>query len=93
MPTSHKYQHLALIPVEEFLAQHPEHAEDDEDALMTARIQNEHAERKALDAQRQEAANRRAALIAENKMKKEYLANLDRESEKFIDVRWLSSET
>ena len=46
---SHKYQQLPLIPVEEFLAQHPEHQDDDENTLMVARIDHERAEREALE--------------------------------------------
>merc|ERR1711977_653594 len=38
----HKYTQLPLIPVEQFLAEHPEHADADENALMTARIDHEH---------------------------------------------------
>jgi len=85
----HKYEKLQLKPEDEFLAEHPELVGADEHAIMTARIQSEHAERKALDLQRQEAANRRATLIAENKLKKDNLALLDREAEKFIDVGFL----
>ncbi|CEI64822.1 hypothetical protein FVEN_g3321 [Fusarium venenatum] len=82
----HKYQQLPLIPVEEFLAQHPEHQDDDEDTLMVARIDHERAEREALEQQRQELLKRKQKLIADNKRRKDDLANLDNDLEKFIDA-------
>lgn len=89
---SHKYQELPLIPVEEFLAQHPEHANDDENTLMIARIGHEKAEREALEQQRQELLKRKQKLTAENKKRRDDLANLDKDLEKFIDVSLLSCE-
>ncbi|KAI9879823.1 MAG: hypothetical protein M1830_007005 [Pleopsidium flavum] len=83
----HKYQQLPLIPVEEFLQQHPEHIEDGETALMTARINHEHAEREALEQVRQGFLKKKQVLIADNKKRKDDLANLDKDLEKFIDVR------
>ena len=83
---SHKYQQLPLIPVEEFLAQHPEHQDDDENTLMVARIDHERAEREALEQQRQELLKRKQKLIADNKRRRDDLANLDNDLEKFIDV-------
>jgi len=73
--------------VEEFLAQHPEHAEADEVALTIARIDHEHAERLALEEQRQGLLKKKQGLIADNKKRKDDLANLDKDLEKFIDVR------
>lgn len=73
--------------MEEFLAKHPEHATDDENALMVARIEDERAEREALEQQRQELLKRKQKLIADNKKRREDLANLDNDLEKFIDVR------
>lgn len=84
---SHEYQKLPLIPVEEFLAKHHEHSEADENALMVARIEDERREREALEQQRQELLKRKQKLIAENKKRREDLANLDNDLEKFIDVR------
>lgn len=84
---SHKYQQLPLIPVEEFLEQLPEHAGDDENALMVARIDHERTEREALEQQRQELLKRKQKLIADNKKRRDDLANLDKDLEKFIDVR------
>ena len=83
---SHKYQQLPLIPVEEFLQQHPEHADDDETSLMTARINHEHAEREALEQARQGLLKKKQVLIADNKKRKDDLANLDQDLEKFIDA-------
>ena len=53
---SHKYQQLPLIPVEEFLEEFPDRADDDENALMFARIEHERAEREALEQQLQRSA-------------------------------------
>lgn len=75
-----------MAPVEEFLAKHPEHAESDENALMIARIEDERAEREALEQQRQELLKRKQKLIAENKKRREDLANMDNDLEKFIDA-------
>ena len=85
---SHLYMNLPLIPVEQFLAEHPEHADADEKALMIARIDHEHAGRVALEEQRQALLKKRQGLIAENKKRKDDLANLDKDLEKFIDVSW-----
>lgn len=53
---------------------------------MIARINHEHAEREKLEQARQELLKRKQALIAENKKRKDDLANLDQDLEKFIDV-------
>ncbi|KAG5976572.1 hypothetical protein E4U58_002224 [Claviceps cyperi] len=82
----HTYKQLPLISVDEFLAKHPDHAGDDENELMMARIEHEHAEREALEQQRQELLKRKQKLIAENKRRKDDLANLDHDLEKFIDA-------
>lgn len=86
---SHKYRSLPLIPVEEFLELFPEHRETSEHELMIARINHEHAEREKLEQARQELLKRKQALIAENKKRKDDLANLDKDLERFIDVRVL----
>lgn len=54
---------------------------------MIARINHEHAEREKLEQARQELLKRKQALIAENKKRKDDLANLDQDLERFIDVR------
>lgn len=84
---SHKYLSLPLIPVEEFLTLHPEHENTDPHELMIARINHEHAEREKLEQARQELLKSKQALIAENKKRKDDLANLDQDLERFIDVR------
>lgn len=83
---SHQYLTLPLIPVEEFLELFPEHRDSDEHEQMIARINHEHAEREKLEQARQELLKRKQALIAENKKRKDDLANLDQDLEKFIDV-------
>ncbi|KAL1966402.1 hypothetical protein VTN77DRAFT_4544 [Rasamsonia byssochlamydoides] len=82
----HKYLSLPLIPVEEFLALHPEHKDSDPHELMIARINHEHAEREKLEQARQELLKRKQALIAENKKRKDDLASLDQDLERFIDA-------
>lgn len=83
---SHKYRSLPLIPVEKFLELQPEHRESNEHCLMIARINHEHAEREKLEQARQELLKRKQALIALNKKRREDLASLDQDLEKFIDV-------
>lgn len=77
---------MPLIPVEEFLALHPKHADADDDERMFARIEHEREEREILEQRRQELLKRKQKLIAENKRRKDDLANLDQDLEKFIDV-------
>ncbi|TAQ88880.1 hypothetical protein B7494_g2817 [Chlorociboria aeruginascens] len=76
---------LPLIPVEQFLAEHPEHADADSVALTIARIDHEHTERLALEEERQGLLKKKQGLIADNKKRKDDLANLDKDLEKFID--------
>ncbi|EEA22027.1 conserved hypothetical protein [Talaromyces marneffei ATCC 18224] len=83
---SHKYLSLPLIPEEEFLELFPEHASLDAHELMIARIKHEHDEREKLEQARQELLKRKQALIAENKKRKDDLANLDADLERFIDA-------
>ncbi|POS85940.1 hypothetical protein EPUL_001901, partial [Erysiphe pulchra] len=82
----HKFQQLPLIPVEKFLTIFPEHANDDEASLTIARIDHEHAERLKLEEQRQGLLKKKQGLIADNKKRKDDLANLDKDLEKFIDA-------
>ncbi|PGH17857.1 hypothetical protein AJ80_04680 [Polytolypa hystricis UAMH7299] len=82
----HKYLSLPLIPVEEFLELYPEHTNSDPHELMIARINHEHGEREKLEQARQELLKRKQALIAENKKRKDDLANLDKDLERFIDA-------
>ncbi|KAL4804859.1 phosphatidylinositol-glycan biosynthesis class S protein-domain-containing protein [Aspergillus unguis] len=82
----HKYRSLPLIPEDEFKQLHPEHSESSEHELMVARIDHEHAEREKLEQARQELLKRKQALITENNKRKEDLASLDQDLEKFIDL-------
>lgn len=86
MGKSHKYLSLPLIPEEEFLELFPEHTQTDAHELMIARIKHEHDEREKLEQARQELLKQKQALIAENKKRKDDLANLDADLERFIDV-------
>jgi THO complex subunit 5 len=85
---SHKYLTLPLIPLEDFLTLYPQHAtpETTEDEVMIARIKHEHEEREQLEQARQELLKKKQALIAENKKRKEDLAALDADLEKFIEA-------
>ena len=85
----HKYQQLPLISVEQFLEHNPDIAGEDENTLMVARIEHERKEREALESARQELLKKKQSLIAENKKRKDDLASLDNDLEKFIDVRWI----
>lgn len=53
---------------------------------MTARIDHEYSERETLEQERQVLLKKKQALIAENKKRKDDLASLDKDLEKFIDV-------
>lgn len=53
---------------------------------MIARIRHEHAEREALEQARQGLLKKKQGLIADNKKRKDDLASLDKDLEKFIDV-------
>ena len=53
---------------------------------MIARIGHEHTEREALEQARQGLLKKKQGLIADNKKRKDDLASLDKDLEKFIDV-------
>jgi THO complex subunit 5 len=73
-----------LIPVEEFLAIHPENADLEEDKLMLARIQHEHDERDAAKNRQMGLLKRKEELTHENSKKKVELEKLDRQIEAFV---------
>lgn len=77
-----------MIPEEEYLAQHPEHSNIDPNELMTERIQHEKRQREALEKQREALLKNKTKLIADNRKRKDDLANLDKDLEKFIDVSY-----
>lgn len=58
---------------------------------MVARITHERQEREALEQQRLELQKRKQKLIAENKKRRDDLANLDLDLEKFIDVSFVAA--
>jgi THO complex subunit 5 len=84
--SSHKYTALPLIPLDGFYSLFPEHKSLGEHDLMITRIAHEHAERQALEEKRQGLLKRKQALIAENNRRKEDLANLDKDLERFIEA-------
>ena len=53
---------------------------------MIARINHEHVEREALEQARQGLLKKKQGLIADNKKRKDDLASLDKDLERFIDV-------
>ena len=73
-----------MIPVDEFLALHPEHVESNEHDLTVARIHDEHAQRQALEERRQTLLKRKESLVKETTAKKEELGKLDVEMEKWV---------
>lgn len=73
-----------MIPPQVFIAQHPEHASSSDHDLTIARIQDEHAARQALDEQRKVLQARKDALVKETNAKKEELAKLDADIERWI---------
>ena len=83
---SHQYTGVPLISVEDYLALFPDHESLLEHDLMIARIAHEHAERQALEEKRQGLLKRKQGLIAENNRRKEDLANLDKDLERFIEA-------
>ncbi|WPH03042.1 Hypothetical protein R9X50_00591600 [Acrodontium crateriforme] len=80
----HKYTQLPMIPTEDFLAQHPEHTSSSDHDLTIARIQDELAARQALDEQRKLLQAKKDGLVKETNAKKEELAKLDADIEKWI---------
>jgi len=82
----HSHQSLPLVSVEAFLEMRPELKGKDEREMMVARIDHEHQEREKLEVERQGLLKKKQTLIAENKRRKDDLASLDLDLEKFIDV-------
>lgn len=75
---------------------HPEHASDNDHDLTIARIADEHASRQLLEEERLALAKQRDALLKETTAKKDELAKLDMEIEKWVasqdDVRKIFEE-
>ena len=74
-----------MVPAQVFVAQHPEHSESSDHDLTIARIQDEHAARQALDGQRKQLQTAKDALVKETNGKKDELAKLDGEMEKWVN--------
>ncbi|KAI5358450.1 putative THO complex, subunit 5 protein [Septoria linicola] len=81
---NHKYEHLGMVQVEDFLAKHPEYSVASDHDLTVARIEDEHAARKELESRRQELEKRKEALMKKNAAEKEQLAALDDSLEKWL---------
>jgi THO complex subunit 5 len=73
-----------MIPVDEFIAQYPEHATSDEHELTMARIEDEQRARQELNLQRQMLVKRKDALLKETGAKKDELNKLDEGIEKWL---------
>ena len=80
----HTYEDINMLPLDEFLERNPDHEESSELELTEARIRDEHAQRLALEAQRQGLIKNKEALVKETTAKKEELAKLDTEAERWI---------
>ncbi|KXS95195.1 hypothetical protein AC578_6601 [Pseudocercospora eumusae] len=84
----HKYLSLPMIPTQDFLVAHPEFSEAGEHELTIARIRDEYDARRALEEQRVGLVRRKLELERETLGKKEELARLDAEIE-----RWISGQS
>lgn len=80
----HSYERIPMVPVDEFLTLHPEHEASSEHDITVARIHDEHAQRQALEDQRQVLVKRKEVLLKDTTVKKEELAKLDAEMEKWV---------
>ena len=80
----HTYENIGMISTDEFLELHPEYAESSKHDLTEARIKDEHAQRKALEEERQVLLKKKEALVKETTAKKDELAKLDGEMEKWV---------
>ncbi|KAF2416436.1 hypothetical protein EJ08DRAFT_673746 [Tothia fuscella] len=80
----HPYQSLPLIPVDEFLALAPQHAELEEHELMLARIQHEHDEREATKNKQMGLLKKKEELMHENSKRKVEVDKLDKQLEDFV---------
>lgn len=75
---------LPMVDAEEFLEQHPECAELEEHELTLARIEDERVKRVELEGKRAELVKRKEELVRETTAKKEELAKVDAEVEKWV---------
>ena len=90
----HTYTSLPLVSREEFLSLHPEleaklengEGEVGEHEVTIARIEHEYREREGLEGRRQELLRRKAELVKDNKKRREDLASLDVDLERFVEA-------
>lgn len=81
--SSHPYQSLPLLPVEQFLELHPEHKDLEEQELTLARIQHEYDQRDAAKKKQMGLLKRKEELMHENSKQKTELDKLDKQMEDF----------
>ncbi|KAK3615849.1 hypothetical protein LTR56_026337 [Elasticomyces elasticus] len=81
---NHRFNELPMIPVEEFLEQHPEYQGSSQHDVTIARIDDERAARQKLEDERQQLLKKKEALVKETTAKKEELGKLDAEIEKWL---------
>lgn len=80
----HTYEQIDMLPAEEFLQLHPEHADLSEHDLTEARIRDEQAQRSALEKELEALVRRKEALVKSTGAQKDELTKLDTEFEKWI---------
>lgn len=80
----HTYERIDMLPAEEFLELHPEHAGLSEHDLTVARIRDEEAQRAALEEERKSLVKTKDALVKSTGAQNNELAKLDTEFEKWI---------
>lgn len=80
----HTYADIPMVPVEEFIALHPEYETSNEHDITVARIEDEHARRQALEEQKQALVKKKEGLRKEVGARKEELNKLDAEMEKWV---------
>lgn len=80
----HIYAEIPMIGLDDFMALHPELETASEHDLTVARIEDEHAQRRALEEQKQALLKRKEALLKDVGARKDELAKLDTEMEKWV---------
>lgn len=80
------YQDITMIPEEEFIVLHPAAKDLSPRDLMHARLQHEKDERLKLEAVRKDLLAKKAALIAENKRRKNDLESLEAQLQNFVST-------
>lgn len=80
----HTFEQIDMLPAEEYLELHPEHAGLSVHELTETRIRDEYEQRKALEEERKELEKTKEALTKSTGAQKEELMKLDTEFEKWI---------